>query len=182
VIPMLVAMGNHFWPDVPPPELRLFAPGDEVKPTGAFFVIGNAQWEPSGPVKFDQGRVRLRSNATGEMLMMLDFALDTNLTVLQMVEAAGHGGAWLKTTGGYLNVPQKKALFEDQNLAFLGPQGLQSALRIGASRDYRVDYPEAKGWFSATGAARTALFVIAWVLIIGLLVYLYRRTRAHRGS
>ena len=181
VIPMLVAMGHHFWPDVPPPELRLFTPGDPVKPTGPFFVIGNAQWDPAGPVKFDQGRVRLRSNATGEPLMMLDFALDANLTVLQMVEADGHGGAWLKTTGGYLNVPKKKTLFEDQNLAFLGPQGLQSALRIGATRDYRVDYPEAKGWFSATGAARTALFVIAWVLILGLLVYLYRRTRRHRG-
>ena len=182
VIPMLVAMGHHFWPDVTVPELRLFAPGDEVKPTGPFFVIGNATWEPQGPVRFDQGRVQLRSNATGEPLMLLDFATDTNLTVLQMVEAAGQGGAWLKTTGGYLNVPSRRALFEDENLAFLGPQGVQSALRIGATRDYRVDYPEAKGWFTATGAARTALFVIAWVLILGLLVYLYRRTRSHRGG
>jgi hypothetical protein len=182
VIPMLVAMGLHFWPDVPPPELRLFAPGDEVRPTGPFFVIGNAKWEPAGPVKFDQGRVQLRSNATGEPLMLLDFAADTNLTVLQMVEARGFGGAWLKTTGGYLNVPARRALFEDENLAFLGPQGVQSALRVGAARDYRVDYPEAKSWFTATGAARTALFVIAWVLILGLLVYLYRRTRRHRGA
>ena len=182
VIPMLVAMGHHFWPDVPAPELRLFAPGDEVRPSAPFFVVGSAKWEPRGPVRFDQGRVRLRSNATGEPLMLLDFASDTNLTVLQMVEAAGHGGAWLKTTGGYLNVPSRRALFEDENLAFLGPQGVQAALRIGATRDYRVDYPEARGWFTATGAARTALFVIAWVLILGLLIYLYRRTRSHRGG
>lgn len=182
VIPMLVAMGNHFWPDVPAPELRLFEPGDEVKPSGPFFVVGDARWDPQGPVRFDQGRVRLRSNATGEPLMLLDFAIDTNLTVLQMVEAGGHGGAWLKTSGGYLNVPSRRALFEDENLAFLGPQGVQSSLRVGAARDYRVDYPEAKGWFTATGAVRTALFVVAWVLILGLLFYLYRRTRSHRGG
>lgn len=179
VIPMLVAMGHHFWPDVPAPELRLFAPGEEISPTGPFFVVGNAKWKPAAPVRFDRGRVQLLSNATSEPLMLLDFASDTNLTVLQMAEAGGEGGAWLRTTGGYLNVPSRRALFEDENLAFLGAQGVQATLRVGTARDYRVDYPEAKGWFSATGAARTALFVIAWVLILGLLLYLYRRTRRH---
>jgi hypothetical protein len=51
------------------------------------------------------------------------------------------------------------------------------ALRLGETRDYRVDYPEEKGWFAASGALRPALFVIAWVIILGGLVYLYRRSR-----
>lgn len=182
VIPMLVGLGEHFWPDVPAPELRLFEPGAEVKPKGAFFVVGDAKWSPQAWVQFDQGRVRLRSNSTGKELMLLDFAGDTSTTVLQMVEAAGHGGAWLKTTSGYASVPAKRTLFEDENVAFLGRQGVQTALKVGSTRDYRVDYPDAKGWFSATGAWRTALFVIAWVLVLALLIYLYRRTRRHRAD
>jgi len=181
IIPMLVALGEHFWPDVPAPQLRVFEPGAEIQPAGPFFVIGDAQWAPRAYVQFDQGRVRLRSVATGEPLMLLDFAADTNLTVLQMVEAAGQGGAWLKTTSGYASGPARRTLLEDENLAFLGPTGGQLALKIGETRDYRVDYPEAKGWFEDTGALRPALFAIAWAAIIGLLVYLYRRTRRQGG-
>jgi len=182
VIPMLVGLGEHFWPDVPAPELRVFEPGAEITPSGEFFVIGNAKWSPRAWVSFDQGRVRLRSNATGKELMLLDFAGDANVTVLQMVEAGGHGGAWLRTTGGYANVPDKRTLFEDENVAFLGRRGVQTALKVGSTRDYRVEYPDAKGWFSATGAWRTALFVVAWVVVLALLIYLYRRTRRHRGE
>jgi hypothetical protein len=180
VVPMLVGLGEHFWPDVPPPELRLFEPGAEIAPTAPFFVVGDARWSPRAPVQFDQGRVRLRSNATGQELMLLDFAGNAPITVLQMAESGGHGGAWLRTTGGYANVPAKRTLFEDENVAFLGPRGVQAAMKVGSTRDYRVDYPDAKGWFSATGAWRTALFVIAWVIVLGLLIYLYRRTRQHR--
>jgi hypothetical protein len=182
VIPMLVGLGEHFWPDVIAPELRVFEPGAEINPGAEFFVVGNAKWSPRAWVQFDQGRVRMRSNATGKELMLLDVAGDANLTVLQMVEAAGHGGAWLRTTGGYANVPDKRTLFEDENVAFLGKRGVQTALKVGSTRDYRVEYPDARGWFSATGAWRTALFVIAWVLVLALLIYLYRRTRRHRGE
>jgi hypothetical protein len=182
VIPLLVGLGDHFWPDVPPPELRLFDPGADVKPTGPFFVIGNAKWDPRAFVHFDQGRVRVRSNATGEPLLLLDFASDASQTVLQMVEERGHGGAWLKTTGGFINVPGKRMLLEDENVALLGPRGVQMALRVGGARDYRVDYPDAKGWFSATGKWRTVLFVIAWLLVAALLLYLYLKTRRHRGT
>lgn len=180
VVPMLVALGEHFWPDVPAPEVRLFDPGADVRPTGSFFVIGDAKWDPRAWVRFDEGRVRVRSNATGDPLMVLDFASDVPTTVLQMVEAGGHGGAWLRATGGYANVPSKRTLFEDENVAFLDARGVQAGLRVGSTRDYRVDYPDAKGWFSATGAWRTALFVVAWVTVLGLLIYLYRRTRRHR--
>jgi hypothetical protein len=182
VIPMLVGLGEHFWPDVIAPELRVFEPGAEINPAAEFFVVGNAKWSPRAWVQFDQGRVRMRSNATGKELMLLDVAGDANITVLQMVEAAGHGGAWLRTTGGYANVPDKRTLFEDENVAFLGKRGVQTALKVGSTRDYRVEYPDAQGWFSATGAWRTALFVIAWVLVLALLIYLYRRTRRHRGE
>ncbi|MGH8441711.1 MAG: cellulose biosynthesis cyclic di-GMP-binding regulatory protein BcsB [Nevskiaceae bacterium] len=178
IIPMLVSLGEHFWPDVAPPRLRLYEPGAAVAPTGPFFVIGDPQWSPRAWVRFDEGRVRLRSNATGEPLLLLDFASDTSVTVLQMVEAGGFGGVWLKSTAGYAGGPARRALFEDENLAFLSPVGGQLALRIGETRDYRVDYPETKGWFAESGALRPALFVIAWAAIIGLLVYLYRRTRA----
>jgi len=181
VIPMLVSLGEHFWPDVPPPRLRVYEPGAPLAPTGPFFVIGDPQWEPRAWVRFDEGRVRLRSNATGEPLMLLDFASDTSTTVLQMVEASGFGGVWLKSTAGYAGGPARRALFEDENLAFLTPNGGQLALRIGETRDYRVDYPESKGWFAESGALRPALFVIAWALIIGVLVYLYRRTRRSQG-
>jgi hypothetical protein len=179
VIPMLVGLGEHFWPDVPPPEVRLFEPGAEIRPTGEFLVVGDASWAPDAWVRFDQGRVRLRSNATGAERMLLDFTADAPVTVLQMVRAGGYGGAWLKATGGYASVPAKRTLFEDQNVAFLGPRGVLAALKVGSTRDYRVEYPDAKGWFAATGAWRTALFVIAWVLVLGLLIYLYRRTRRH---
>jgi len=182
IIPMLVTLGEHFWPDVPAPALRVFEPGAEIKPAGPFFVIGDAQWAPRAYVQFDQGRVRLRSVATGEPLMLLDFAADTNLTVLQMVEAGNQGGAWLKTTAGYASGPPRRALLEDENLAFLGPTGGMLALKIGETRDYRVDYPEAKGWFEETGAVRPALFIVAWAVIIGLLVYLYRRSRRLKSS
>ena len=182
VVPLLVTLGDHFWPDVPPPELRLFDPGEGVKPTGPFFVVGNAKWDPQAWVHFDEGRVRVRSNATGESAMLLDFARDTSTSVLQMVEAASQGGAWLKTTGGYANVPSRTTLFEDENVAFLGPRGVQMALRVGSAKDYRVDYPEAKGWFNATGHWRTVLFVVAWLLVAALLVYLWSKTRRHRGE
>ena len=182
IIPMLVTLGEHFWPDVPVPVLRLFEPGAPVTPTGPFFVIGDAQWAPKAWVRFDEGRVRLLSNATGEPLMLLDFAADTSLSVLQMVEASGHGGVWLKTTNGYTGGPARRTLLEDENLAFLGPTGGQLALKLGETRDYRVDYPEAKGWFDETGALRPALFIIAWAVIIGLLVYLYRRSRRLKGG
>jgi hypothetical protein len=181
IIPMLVSLGEHFWPDAPPPRLRVFEPGAAVSPTGPFFVIGDPQWAPRSWVRFDEGRVRLRSNATGEPLMLLDFAGDTSTTVLQMVEAAGHGGVWLKSTAGYSGGPARRALFEDENLAFLAPNGGQLALRIGETRDYRVDYPESKGWFEESGALRPALFILAWVVIIAGLVYLYRRTRRAQG-
>jgi len=177
IVPLLVSLGEHFWPDVPPPQLQLFEPGAEIKPTGPFFVIGDPQWSPRAWVRFDGGRVRLRSNATGEPLMLLDFAGDAPVTVLQMVETGGFGGVWLKSTGGYATGPARRALFEDENLAFLSPAGGQLALRIGETRDYRVDYPESKGWFAETGALRPVLFVLAWVIVIGLLVYLYRRAR-----
>lgn len=180
VIPLLVSLGEHFWPDIPPPRLRPFEKGAEVAPTGPFFVIGTPQWSPRAWVRFDEGRVRLRSNATGEPLMLLDFAGDTATTVLQMVEANGHGGVWLKSTAGYASGPARRALFEDENLAFLAPNGGQLALRIGETRDYRVDYPDNKGWFAESGALRPALFVVVWALIIAGLVYLYRRTRRSR--
>ena len=182
VIPTLVTLGEHFWPDVPVPVLHLFEPGAAVNPTGPFFVIGDAQWAPKAWVRFDEGRVRLLSNATGEPLMLLDFSTDTSLSVMQMVEAGGFGGVWLKSTAGYSSGPARRALLEDENLAFLGPTGGQLALKLGETRDYRVDYPEAKGWFDETGALRPALFIIAWVVIIGLLVYLYRRSRRLKGS
>jgi hypothetical protein len=182
IIPMLVSLGEHFWPDAPPPRLRLFEPGAAVAPAGPFFVIGDPQWLPRAWVRFDEGRVRLRSNATGEPLMLLDFTGDASTTVLQMVEAGGHGGVWLKSTAGYSGGPARRALFEDENLAFLAPNGGQLALRIGETRDYRVDYPEAKGWFDESGALRPALFIVAWVVILGGLAYLYRRTRRSQGG
>jgi hypothetical protein len=182
VIPMLVSLGEHFWPDTPPPRLRVYENGAPVQPTGPFFVIGDPQWEPRAWVRFDEGRVRLRSNATGEPLMLLDFAGDTSTTVLQMVEAGGQGGVWLKSTAGYAGGPARRALFEDENLAFLAQNGGQLALRIGETRDYRVDYPEEKGWFAESGALRPALFIIAWVVIIAGLVYLYRRTRRSQAG
>lgn len=181
IIPMLVSLGEHFWPDIPPPRLRVYEPGAALAPAGPFFVIGDPQWSPRAWVRFDEGRVRLRSNATGEPLMLLDFAGDASTTVLQMVEAGGHGGVWLKSTAGYGGGPARRALFEDENLAFLAPNGGQLALRIGETRDYRVDYPESKGWFAESGALRPALFVIAWVIIIAGLVYLYRRSRRSQG-
>jgi Bacterial cellulose synthase subunit len=181
ILPLLVSLGEHFWPDSPPPKLRLFEPGAAVEPTAPFFVIGDPQWQPRAWVRFDEGRVRLRSNATGEPLMLLDFAGDTSTTVLQMVEASGQGGVWLRSTAGYASGPARRALFEDENLAFLAPNGGQLALRIGETRDYRVDYPETKGWFAESGAWRPALFIIAWVVIIAGLVYLYRRTRRSQG-
>lgn len=177
IIPLLVSLGEHFWPDIPPPPLRLFEPGAALEPTGPFFVIGDPQWSPRAWVRFDQGRVRLRSNATGEPLMLLDFAGDAAVTVLQMAEAGDHGGVWLRSTAGYASGPARRALFEDENLAFLGVGGSHMALRLGETRDYRVDYPEEKGWFAESGALRPALFVIAWVIILGGLVYLYRRSR-----
>lgn len=180
VIPMLVSLGEHFWPDIPPPTVRVYEPGAAVEPAGPFFVIGDPQWAPRAWVRFDEGRVRLRSNATGEPLMLLDFAGDTSTTVLQMVEAGGQGGVWLRSTAGYASGPARRALFEDENLAFLAPNGGQLALRIGETRDYRVDYPENKGWFAESGALRPALFVAVWALIIAGLVYLYRRTRRSR--
>lgn len=181
IIPMLVSLGEQFWPDIAPPPLRLYEPGAAITPTGPFFVIGDPQWQPRAWVRFDEGRVRLRSNATGEPLMLLDFAGNASVTVLQMVEAGGHGGAWLKSTAGYAGGPARRALFEDENLAFLSPAGGQLALRIGETRDYRVDYPEQKGWLAESGALKPALFVIAWVAIIGVLFYLYRRTRRSQG-
>ena len=181
IIPMLVSLGEHFWPDVPPPKLRVYDAGATLAPTAPFFVIGDPQWQPRAWVRFDEGRVRLRSNATGEPLMLLDFTGDASTTVLQMVEASGHGGVWLKSTAGYASGPARRALFEDENLAFLSPNGAQLALRIGETRDYRVDYPESKGWFAESGALRPALFIIAWVVIIAGLVYLYRRTRRSQG-
>lgn len=180
IIPMLVSLGEHFWPDIPPPTVRVYEPGAAVEPAGPFFVIGDPQWAPRAWVRFDEGRVRLRSNATGEPLMLLDFAGDTSTTVLQMVEAGGQGGVWLRSTAGYASGPARRALFEDENLAFLAPNGGQLALRIGETRDYRVDYPENKGWFAESGALRPALFVVVWALIIAGLVYLYRRTRRSR--
>jgi hypothetical protein len=98
-----------------------------------------------------------------------------------MVEASGHGGVWLKSTAGYAGGPARRALFEDENLAFLATNGSQLALRMGETRDYRVDYPESKGWFAESGALRPALFIIAWVVILAGLVYLYRRTRRSQG-
>ncbi|MGQ0587009.1 MAG: cellulose biosynthesis cyclic di-GMP-binding regulatory protein BcsB [Gammaproteobacteria bacterium] len=181
IIPMLVSLGEQFWPDIAPPRLKLYEPGAALQPAGPFFVIGDPQWAPRAWVRFDEGRVRLRSNATGEPLMLLDFASDASTTVLQMVEAGGFGGAWLKTTAGYAGGPARRALFEDENLAFLSPAGGQLALRLGETRDYRVDYPEAKGWFEESGALRPALFVMAWAVIIAGLVYLYRRTRRAQG-
>jgi hypothetical protein len=181
VIPMLVSLGEHFWPDIAPPRLRLYDRGAALAPTGPFFVIGDPQWQPRAWVRFDEGRVRLRSNATGEPLMLLDFAGDASVTVLQMVEANGNGGVWLKSTAGYAGGPARRALFEDENLAFLSPVGGQMALRMGETRDYRVDYPESKGWFAESGALRPALFIIAWVVILAGLVYLYRRTRRSQG-
>jgi hypothetical protein len=181
IIPMLVSLGEHFWPDVPPPKLRVYDAGSTLAPTAPFFVIGDPQWQPRAWVRFDEGRVRLRSNATGEPLMLLDFTGDASTTVLQMVEASGHGGVWLKSTAGYAGGPARRALFEDENLAFLATNGSQLALRMGETRDYRVDYPESKGWFAESGALRPALFIIAWVVIIAGLVYLYRRTRRSQG-
>jgi len=180
VIPMLVSLGEHFWPDIPPPTVRVYERGAALEPAGPFFVIGDPQWQPRAWVRFDEGRVRLRSNATGEPLMLLDFAGDTSTTVLQMVEAGGQGGVWLRSTAGYASGPARRALFEDENLAFLSPNGAQLALRIGETRDYRVDYPENKGWLAESGALRPALFVVVWAFIIAGLVYLYRRTRRSR--
>jgi hypothetical protein len=95
--------------------------------------------------------------------------------------AALHASLALRLFAGYAGGPARRALFEDENLAFLSPTGDQLALRIGETRDYRVDYPESKGWLAESGALKPALFVIAWVLIIGVLFYLYRRTRRSRG-
>lgn len=181
-VPLLVAMSDHFWPDVPPPPVRLFEPGADPQPAGPFFVLGDAGWKAEALVELERGRVRVRSNATGEALMLLDVATDAGLSVLQMARAGGHSGAWLRTTGDYLIAPPRSVLFEDENVAFLGPQGVQAALRIGSTRDYRVDYPEAKSWYAASGAWRTAIFVIAWLLVAALLMYLYLRTRRHRGN
>ena len=66
IIPMLVSLGEHFWPDVPPPKLRVYDAGAPIAPAAPFFVIGDPQWQPRAWVHFDEGRVRLRSNATGE--------------------------------------------------------------------------------------------------------------------
>lgn len=182
LVPLLVALGDHFWPDVLPPPVRTYEPGAPIEPGGPFFVVGAAGWEPQALVQFERGRVRVRSNGTGQSVMLLDFAADAGLSVLQMVRAAGHGGAWLRTTGDYVSRPPRRLLFEDENLAFLGPRGVQAALRIGQTRDYRVEYPDEKGWYGASGAWRTAAFVVAWLLVAALLVYLYLRTRGHRGN
>lgn len=175
VIPLLVGLGEHFWPDVAAPRVTLFEPGVELNPEGPFFVVGDPRWEPKAPVRFDQGRVRVRSASTGEAMTELDFASGSGGTVLQMTEAAGHGGAWLRSADDWRSAPSVRLLFEDENVAILEPRGTGLALRVGAARDYRVDYPEARGWFDATGRWRTALFVLGWLVLAALLLFLFRR-------
>jgi hypothetical protein len=182
VIPALVSLGDQFWPDVPPPLPRFFAPGEAPAPAGPFLVVGDAGWRPQAYVAFDQGRVQVRSNATGEPVTLLDFASDSDGAVLQMVKAGGHGGAWLKAAPGYANLAHGRMLLEDEQVALLGPRGVQLGMRIGATRDYRVDYPDAKGWFPATGAWRTMAFAVAWIAVAGLLLWLYLKTRRHGGE
>lgn len=175
VIPLLVALGQHFWPDVPAPTVSLFDPGAELRPEGSFFVVGEPRWDPQAYVRFDQGRVRVRSAATGEALTELDFASPSGATVLQMIEAGNQGGAWLRSADGWRSAPSTRALFEDENVAILGPKGVTLALRVGPARDYRIDYPEARGWFEATGKWRTTLFVLGWLVLAALLLFLFRR-------
>lgn len=175
VVPLLVGLGQHFWPDAAAPRVTLFEPGVELNPDGAFFVVGDPRWNPEAPVRFDQGRVRVRSAATGEPLTELDFAGDSGATVLQMTQASGQGGAWLRSGDGWRSAPSARLLFEDENVALLDPRGTGLALRVGAARDYRIDYPETRGWFDATGKWRTALFVLGWLVLAALLLILFRR-------
>lgn len=181
-IPALVSLGHHFWPDVPPPTLSFFEPGTKLEPTGHFFVIGNPAWDQDATVRFDQGRIRVVSNATQQEAIALDFASDADWALLQMARIGEHAGAWLRTPGRYDNLPRRRVLLEDENVAMLDPRGLQMGLRVGASRDYEVQYPEATGWFTASDRMRTLLFVLLWVLGAALVIYLLRQSRRHRAG
>lgn len=182
VIPALVSLGEHFWPDVPAPAIEFFEPGAVLNPASHFFVVGDPQWKPEAAVRFDQGRVRLLSNATLEEALALDVASDTGWALLQMVRNGDYAGAWLKTGAGYNNLPSKRVLFEDENVALLDHRGVQMGLRVGAARDYEVQYPDATGWFQASDRLRTVLFVLLWVLGAALIVYLLRQSRRHRAG
>src|SRR6185295_7467321 len=108
LIPFLVATGEYFWPDVPPPIVSFFEPGKELKPEGMFVVVGNPKWSPEeASVEFANGRVRIISNATGKSTAMLDMSSDADWSVLQMAHVGGYAGAWLRTASGYGNLPDQ---------------------------------------------------------------------------
>jgi len=178
LIPFLVATGEFFWPDVPPPALSFFEPGGTLKPDGMFLVVGDPKWAPEdAPVEFVNGRVKISSNATGKPVAMLDMSSDADWSVLQMAHAAGYTGAWLRTASGYGNLPAQRLVFEDENVALLDRRGVQMALRAGPTKDYQVEYPEAVSWFDTHRRTRIVLFVLAWLAAAMAVIYGLRRAR-----
>jgi len=178
LIPFLVATGEYFWPDVPPPALTFFDPAKPLKPEGMFVVVGDPKWNPEdAPVEFVNGRVRISSTATGKPAAMLDMSSDADWSVLQIARVAGFAGAWLRTSSGYGNLPDQHLFFEDENVALLDRRGVQMALRVGPSKDYQVEYPEAVSWFDSHRRLRIVLFVLAWLAAAMAVIYGLRRAR-----
>jgi hypothetical protein len=97
-----------------------------------------------------------------------------------MAQIGGHAGAWAMAPGGFASLPSQRLLFEDEDVALLDREGVQMALRVGPTRDYEVDYPEADSWFDAAGRTRVLLFIVAWLVIASVIVYLLRASRRHR--
>jgi hypothetical protein len=182
LIPFLVAAGAHFWPSAAPPPLEFYAPDKPFEPDGPFLVVGQPASELEAPVKFDQGRVRIETAAGGQEFAMLEMQPVAGWALMQMAQAGGYAGAWVMAPGGYEGLPSQRILFEDEDVALLDREGVQMALRVGATRDYEVTYPDADSWFDAAGRMRILLFIGAWLAIATVIVYLLRVSRRHRDS
>lgn len=165
-------------PAAAPLRVTLAEPGTPASPTGPFVA---ATYEPpsgSNPVlRFDAGRIQL-SNQAGRPVLELG-GVARALSV-QLVNASGHPGLWLRPIGPPPLLPSAAPRLDQGDVALLDGQGVALAWSSAPGLQLRVDYPDAPppvAWLPLLMAWRPWIVGVLWLAGFVLVVWAFLRPR-----
>lgn len=154
--------------------------GAAIDPTRPFIAIGDVVFDNlDAPVNFDQGNVHITDRDGASLFKVEELP---GITIAQLVSSNKQRGLWLRS-GDSNAYPDIHDLFlNDDDIAFADHTGLLFSMNSKQPSLAKVHYPEARDWFAILGKYRFWLFVLGWLALTLLVIYLFKRTREHRGT
>jgi len=147
-----------------PIQVKFTSNGDAPAPTAPFVAVSKLAPSGSTPrVRFDRGRVVVTDRNSRTLLDLGGFS---GGAVVQIVNASGQPGLWLKPLADNGALPAPEVLRLDRgDIAFVEQSGV--ALAMSSERDtvVRVTYPDQVSWFSIAERFHPWIIGAIWALI-----------------